>query len=323
MLLCALPLTVMLIAWIAARSSWMIAFGGLMALSVAATIGVICAARPITGLIIGKSESLEVASRGLDPGITRRLVLVVVEDPATVPEPRSPRRAAAAAINPRLAALMHGGDSLQCEVGERLFDAFREGDRIPLHLLTFGPVRFARPDDEPWWTSVSDRLGQMLPRSWGAGPPLTAQAQIVAVRTVRDADVFAWGATSANSLAHYPLTQPYDEVRLRFVTPRGAEILVVDRIDTGSAGVLESGARVAISYPLDRPRTARLSDGSRSFIWRNRRSYWGDMALVAVVGIALLAVAEAARRWVGRRLAALPGDSAQRQARSKRSSRGG
>ena len=294
-LFCVLPLIVMLIAWIAARSSWMIAIGGLVALSAAAATGSIWAARPVTGLVIGKSENLEIASRGLDPGVTRRLVLIVVEDQAIDPGPRSPRHAVATG-NPRLAALMRSGDSLQCEVDERLFDSVSEGDRVPLHVVTWGPVSFARPDAEPWWNWAPGRLERLLPRWWGAGLPVTTEAQVDSVRTVRDADVFAWGATSANRLAHFPLAQPYDEVRLRFVTSRGAQILALDRIDAGSAGVLAPGSGMAISYPFDRPRTARLSNGSRSYAWRNARSYWGDMALVAVVGILLLVLAEAARR---------------------------
>jgi hypothetical protein len=303
-LFCALPLIVMLIAWIAARSSWMIAIGGLVVLSATAATGSIWAARPVTGMVIGKSENLEIASRGLNPGITRRLVLIVVEDRAIDPGQRSPRRAAATTGNPRLAALMQSGDSLQCEVDERLFDSVREGDRIPLHVATWGPLSFARPDAEPWWNWAPGRLERLLPRWWGAGPSVTTEAQIDSARTVRDADVFAWGATSANRLVHFPLAQPYDEVRLRFVTSRGAQILALDRIDAGSAGVLAPRSGMAISYPLDRPRTARLSNGSRSYAWRNVRSYWGDMALVAAVGILLLALAEAARRWVGRRLEA-------------------
>ena len=322
-LLCVLPLIVMLIARIASRTGWMIAIGGLVALSGAAAIGGMWAARPVAGLVIAKSENLEIASRGLDPGVTRRLVLVVVEDQRADPELRRPRRAVTTTGNPRLAALMQSSDSLQCEVDERLFDSVREGDRIPLHVMRWGLVSFARPDAEPWWNWAPGRLDRLLPRWWGAGPSVTTQAQIDSVRTVRDADVYAWGSSSANGLAHFPLSQPYDELRLHFVTSRGAQIRVLDRVDAGSAGVLEPGSAVAISYPAGRPRTARLSIGSRSYAWRNTRSYWGDMALVAVVGIVLLALAEAVRRWVGRRLRALPGNHADRQARSKGSSRGG
>jgi hypothetical protein len=152
---------------------------------------------------------------------------------------------------------------------------------------------------------------------------VTAEAQIVSVRTVRDADVWMWGSTSANRVAHFPLAQPYEEVQLRFVAPGGAQILALDRIDAGSAGTLALGSGVAVSYPSDRPRTARLLNGKRSYAWRNARSYWTNLALLAVVGIVLLALAEAARRGFRRRLDSLPAVPADRQPRSKDSSSGG
>jgi hypothetical protein len=272
-LLCGLPLTIMLVAWIAARSGWMIALGGVAALAVAAAWA-IAASHPVPGLIIGKSETLQTAPRGLDPGVTRRLVLIVVEDPAFESNPQREHPAQRARNNLQMTGLMRSPNELQCEVDERLFDTVREGDHIPLHIVKWGPLSFAWPATGPWWNEVAARLERLLPSGWSVDQTVTAEAQIVSVRTVRDADVWMWGSTSANRVAHFPLAQPYEEVQLRFVAPGGAQILALDRIDAGSAGTLALGSGVAVSYPSDRPRTARLLNGKRSYAWRNARSYW-------------------------------------------------
>jgi hypothetical protein len=93
--------------------------------------------------------------------------------------------------------------------------------------------------DESWWYWIPGWPQRLLTRWWGAGPPVTMQAQIDSIRMVRDAYVFAWGAGSAS---------------------RGAQILTLDRIDAGSA-YARARSVMAISYPVNRPRKARLSNG--------------------------------------------------------------
>ncbi|HEX2218958.1 MAG TPA: hypothetical protein VHG35_09145 [Gemmatimonadales bacterium] len=67
------------------------------------------------------------------------------------------------------------------------------------------------------------------------------------------------------------LALPYQVVQLRLPVPgRGDSVLVVDAVDSGSVAGLAVGAELPVRYEPDAPRDARLAQGTRQFIERNR-----------------------------------------------------
>jgi hypothetical protein len=90
---------------------------------------------------------------------------------------------------------------------------------------------------------------------------------------------------------------PYQIVQFQVPVPgRTDSVLAVDAVDSGSAPGLASGAIVPARYDPASPRHARLSQGTRSFMARNRYHF-----LVPIVGTALVATL-AAWGWRVRRL---------------------
>jgi hypothetical protein len=261
---------------------------------------------PVSGIIAAKSESLHIAEWGLEPDISHKLTLEIA------------LRSGGQALRPWRARpplpshdrLMRSDRTtrplpvdLQIDVDERLFDEVRQGQPIAMHLFRVGPLEVARLDAEPWWDLAPGALERALPRGSSAGPLLTASAEIRSVRTVREADAYSLFAPSGDgtdpATRHVVLAQPYDEVKLRFRTRRGAEILAVDRVDAGSAGRLEPGATITVAYPASRPRAARLARGTRTFSRRNAIEYWMPEIAAALTVLSLIAGTMAA--WIQHR----------------------
>jgi len=239
----------------------------------AASIGFVLSSRPINGTVTGKTEHLDVSMHGLNPGVTRQLDLTI-------------------AVSPALA--------VRLDASERLFDSLHEGDPIVLRGLRFGRVIFAIPEASNWWNSALDALKRRLPVV-PSGPPTTVSATVISTRTIRDADVYSWFSGSNDGDTHVVLRKPYDEVRLRFVSESGAPIVILDRVDTGSAGVIHPGSNVPVIYHGDRPRTALLVNGRRSFAWSNALSYWGGIGTVLGVILVLGAAVNTAGKAIARR----------------------
>jgi hypothetical protein len=95
--------------------------------------------------------------------------------------------------------------------------------------------------------------------------------------------------------------QPYTIVELVFVPQGTAEpVVAVDLVDAGSVPALEKGANVPISYSARDPRWARIEGATRTYSWKNLRSF-GLIALI--VGLLLLVAWSTARRRAVRRAA--------------------
>jgi hypothetical protein len=80
------------------------------------------------------------------------------------------------------------------------------------------------------------------------------------------------------------LAVPYQVVQLRLAVPGLADsVLAVDAVDSGSTAGLVFGAILPVRYDPDSPREARLVQGTRTFMARNRYHF-----LVPVVGVGAL-----------------------------------
>jgi hypothetical protein len=100
------------------------------------------------------------------------------------------------------------------------------------------------------------------------------------------------------------LAMPYQVVQLLVARPgRGDSVLAMDAVDSGSVAGLALGAVVAVRYDPDAPREARLVQGTRTFIERNRYHF-----LPAVIGLPALGMLIAIGfRWGRRRRGAKAG----------------
>jgi hypothetical protein len=82
------------------------------------------------------------------------------------------------------------------------------------------------------------------------------------------------------------LAIPYQVVYLRLAAPGSADtVLALDAVDSGSVAALSVGAVLPVRYEPGTPRNARLADGTRRFIERNRYHF-----LPGIVGIPVLAM---------------------------------
>ena len=94
------------------------------------------------------------------------------------------------------------------------------------------------------------------------------------------------------------LALPYQVVQLRLAPPgRSDSVLVVDAVDSGSVPGLAVGAELAVRYEPDAPRDARLAQGTRQFVERNRYHF-----LPVVIGVPAIGMLAAwGVRWRRRR----------------------
>ena len=82
------------------------------------------------------------------------------------------------------------------------------------------------------------------------------------------------------------LDQPYQVVQFRFVAPAWRDSLFgVDAIDSSSVRGLEFGATLPIRYDPQDPRDARLAEGSRTFMERNRYHFRGQSIVIGLIGM--------------------------------------
>lgn len=79
--------------------------------------------------------------------------------------------------------------------------------------------------------------------------------------------------------------QPYDIVELEF-EPSGVAgpVVAVDLVDAGSVPGLAEGVRLPIHYSVENHRWAQLDMASRTYYWKNMRSF----GIIAVIGVVLL-----------------------------------
>jgi hypothetical protein len=90
------------------------------------------------------------------------------------------------------------------------------------------------------------------------------------------------------------LRVPYQVAQLILAVPgRGDSVVAVDAVDSGSVASLAFGATVPIRYDPRDPRGARLAEGRRTFLERNRYHF-----RVPVFGLAILGILGA---WGARR----------------------
>ncbi len=119
-------------------------------------------------------------------------------------------------------------------------------------------------------------FGSAAPPPTPPGPMLEAQARVGQTRHIDR----VWGGrrTSAEDAV-----QPYDIVELMFV-PQGARspVVAVDIVDSGSVPQLETGSTVSIRYNLANPRFALIEQASRTYYWKNMRTF-GIIAIILLV----------------------------------------
>jgi hypothetical protein len=253
--------------WTLALMAWMIT-AGLFALRTLS--------RPMSGVVIAKGETLEHAQYGLAPKVWHDLRVSV--------------RVPSAPLRPFFLS-----------IDAQHFDALRTGDAVKLRGLQWGPFQWTTLDALPWWDLAPDRLGVLQTWLPAHGAPVAGTARLEAVRTVREAYVhplvtLLFGATSGGGAVNVTLPQPFEELTLRLTTPEGAEVVAFDRIDAGSGGVLQPGTRLAVTYPSDRPRDARIVGARRSYATRNAGAYDTGQAiffaglLVLVAGACYISV---------------------------------
>ena len=128
------------------------------------------------------------------------------------------------------------------------------------------PRRLGVPLAVIWLGGLASVLLPAAPGLEPAGPRQAAFAQVRQVDTVTRSG--RYGRRSGYSSSDYP--QPYELVELVF-TPAGRDrpVTAVDAVDQGSVPGLTAGAMVAITYPPDAPRQARLTVGTRDYWWKN------------------------------------------------------
>ena len=102
------------------------------------------------------------------------------------------------------------------------------------------------------------------------------------------------------------MAQPIERVQLD-VGEGGSTVLAVDDIDAGSVPGLAVGSRVAVMYPPDRPREARIVDATRTHTTINRLDMLAQYSLVIGFSLILILVGWLwERRRRGRRRLPLP-----------------
>lgn len=236
------------------------------------------------GTITGKSEVLEVSDQGLTPRVTHRLIVSV----ASAELARTQQSLASKNL---LFKRVRRAADLDFDVNENRYDALKLGDTVALREFRWGGLQIARFEDEPWWNIAPGRFERFLP-NWHPGSiDVSATARITSVRTVHEAREVSLLASSADGGVRTALRQPYDEVGIQFLTGNGAQILTLDRIDSGSAGQLEPGMAVLVHYPSYRPRSARLTAGRRDFEARNALEYWGENVAGFLAAMAITVIA--------------------------------
>jgi hypothetical protein len=151
-----------------------------------------------------------------------------------------------------------------------------------------------------WLASV------LLPAAPGlepAGPRQAAIAEVRQVDTITRSGSYRRRRYSAGDYA-----QPYELVELVF-TPAGRDrpVVAVDAVDQGSLPGLTVGAIVAITYPPDAPRQARLTGGTRDYWWKN----WLEAGLIVGGLVALLVVGRFLIRPLLKRVGARIGRQAE------------
>jgi hypothetical protein len=82
------------------------------------------------------------------------------------------------------------------------------------------------------------------------------------------------------------LAMPYQVVQLQVpVQGRPDSLLAVDAVDSGSVAGLAVGVMLPVRYPTDDARGARLTDGTRTFVVRNRYHYLPAVIVVPLLGV--------------------------------------
>ena len=115
----------------------------------------------------------------------------------------------------------------------------------------------------------------------------SAEARLRAVTTITQV---GGGARETGNSLPIGLPQGFERLELVFI-PDGWDdpVVAVDEVDVGSAGSLSSGMTVDINYAPDKPRDARILQGTRTHRWKNPLVIQGliGLATVAVIGAPL------------------------------------
>jgi hypothetical protein len=120
-------------------------------------------------------------------------------------------------------------------------------------------------------------VGSGWPLPMPPGPLLPGRATVTDIWHITE----VWGSHESPAEA---AVQPYDIVTLAFV-PQGMTDLVVtaDMVDAGSVPGLGRGETIPIQYSARNPRRVQISEASRTYYWKNLRSF----ALIALLILGL------------------------------------
>jgi hypothetical protein len=138
-----------------------------------------------------------------------------------------------------------------------------------------------------WWLMLPlalSLLGAGLYAASNPPPPAPPGPQEPAVATVRAThliDRITWGRRRSRA---QEAVQPYLIVELEF-TPRGmaGPVIAIDHIDASDAAAPQTEDTLPIHYSAANPRWAQIDGASRSYAWKNLRTYGVIAALVAVL----------------------------------------
>lgn len=253
--------------------------------------------------IVAKREAIDVAS-----GIwTRRLYVDVRYQPPDAPDPEIANVAVDAATYDQL----HAEDPVRIRypanptlrritllAGTRLatqrpFSALlaRMGSllgRIALGLLIWLVLLLLWTKWRRWWLGlalVALMIGGVIYVGSGWPSPAPDGELVAGSATVRADHLVerVWGSRRRRA---EEAVQPYQIVELTFV-PQGSSdsVVGVDMIDAGSVAGIEAGAPVAMHYSAADPRWVSIDGASRTYYWKNLRSF----GLIAA-GILLLVI---------------------------------
>lgn len=263
--------------------------------------------------IVAKREEIDVTS-----GIwTRRLYIDVRYQPPDAPDPEITNIAVDAATYDRL----HNEEPVQIRypanptlrqitllAGTRLdtqrpFSALlaRMGSllgRIAAGLLIWLVLLLLWTKWRRWWLGlplVVLMVGGVLYVGSGWPAPALGGELVAGSATVRAERRIerVWGSRRRRA---EDAVQPYQIVELRFV-PQGASdpVVGVDMIDADSVAGIEAGAPVAMHYSAADPRWVSIDGASRTYYWKNLRSFGLIAAGILILVIVAWVVARRRR----------------------------
>jgi hypothetical protein len=172
--------------------------------------------------------------------------------------------------------------TLGCD--SQTYDSLHVGQTVEARVLEVGSLfKFARLKDR----STLSMFTWLLPRE-PQGPWQQATATVREVKHI---------TSYSHRNGHSDLKWPYDVVELSFVPAGRTEpVSAVDVVEAASLPPIVEGQQVAITWPVDDPRAARIVGARPGRPWANWFYDLGETIVICAVVLALLAGYEFFRR---------------------------